>query len=225
MTIAGLMAAMPQLSHSHAMRLFATLFVLGATAFLGLILLAIRKRSPILSGSARLLGRVPSLRNWVDQRLQLVESVESALFDFHHDTPRLFWGSFLLNLASQCLAILEVCLVLRMLGAPINFFGALIVEGLTKLVNAAGNFNPGNVGTYETGTMLIGKLFNLGSASGLALAMARRLRSLFWTAVGCACLVALTRSRKTPAFAEIEKGSSDEEFHRFNGYVEQPATE
>ena len=87
--------------------------------------------------------------------------MENALFDFHHKTPKLFWASFSLNLAGQCLAILEVCIVLWLLGAHIGFFGALIIEALTKLVNAIGNFNPGNVGTYEGGNMLIGKIFSL----------------------------------------------------------------
>src|SRR5258707_14091873 len=75
-------------------------------------------------------------------------------------------------------------------------FSALVIEALTKLVNVLGNFNPGNIGTYEGGTMLIGKMFGLSSATGLALGLSRRLRSFFWAAVGIICFVLLTRSRK-----------------------------
>ena len=193
--VSGLFAALPMLSLSHALRFYAGLFALGSITFLSLTLLVVRKRSPVLSQGARLIGRIPALKNWIEQRLHLIQSMESALFDFHHNTPRLFWGSLLLNLGGHCLAILEVCLVLWLLGARIGFVGAMIIESLTKLVNAIGSFNPGNIGTYETGNMLIGKIFSLSNAAGLALAMARRLRALFWTAVGGICLFILTRSR------------------------------
>jgi phosphatidylglycerophosphate synthase len=62
-----------------------------------------------------------------------------------------------------------------------------------------GNFNPGNIGTYEGGTMLIGKMFGLSGATGLALGLSRRLRSLIWAAVGLICFVYLTRPRKRRA--------------------------
>jgi len=195
-TIAGILAALPLVSLSHALRMYASLFAFGLVAFLMLTLLAVRKRWPLLSEGSRIIARVPSFKNWMENRYLLVQSVENALFDFHHKTPRAFWGSFSLNLASQCLAVSEVCLVLWLMGVKMGFFSALIIEALTKLVNVLGNFNPGNIGTYEGRTMLIGKMFGLSGATGLALGLSRRLRSFFWAAVGAICFVLLTRSRK-----------------------------
>src|SRR4029077_13411040 len=164
--------------------------------FLMVTLFAVRKRWPVLSWSARIISRVPSLKNWMEKRFLLVQSVESALFDFHHKTPGAFWTSFSLNLAAQCLAVSEVCLILWLMGVKMGFFSALVIEALTKLLNVLGNFNPGNIGTYEGGTMLIGKMFGLNNATGLALGLSRRLRSFFWAAVGAICFVLLTRSRE-----------------------------
>jgi phosphatidylglycerophosphate synthase len=206
--IAGVLSALPALSASHALRLYAGLFVFAAIQFLLLTLLAVRKRCPFLSGSARLVGRIPSFESWVERRIETIRATEDALFDFHHKTPRAFWTSFSLNLVGQCLAILEVCLVLWLLGAHIGFLGALIIEGLTKLLNTIGNFNPGNIGTYEGGNMLIGKIFSLSSASGLALALARRLRAFFWTLVGGVCLVFLTRGRGNHDSRNLEKAAT-----------------
>ena len=194
--IAGIVAALPGLSLSHTLRLYAAFFVLLLVTFLLLTLIAVRKRWPVFSGSARLIGRVPSLKNWMESRYLLVQSVENALFDFHHKTPGAFWASFSLNLAAQCLAVSEVCLILWLMGMKMGFFTALVIEALTKLVNVLGNFNPGNVGTYEGGTMLIGKMFGLSAATGLALGLTRRLRSFFWAAVGSICLTLLTRSKR-----------------------------
>jgi phosphatidylglycerophosphate synthase len=193
LTIAGILAALPVLSISHTLRLYASLFAFAMTTFLLFTLVALQKRWPLFSGSARLVGRIPYFRNWMEQQDQLIRSVENALFDFHHNTPKAFWMSFSLNLACQCLAVAEVCLVLWLIGANLSFFGALVIEALTKLVNVVGNCNPGNIGTYEGGNMLIGKMLGLSSAGGLALALARRLRALFWAAVGGICLVLLTR--------------------------------
>ena len=195
-TVAGILAALPLVSLSHALRLYAGLFVLALVVFMLMALLAMRKRWPLFSGGARLLGRVSSLKNWMENRYVLIESVENALFDFHHDTPKAFWASFSLNVLANCMAVLEVCLVLWLMGVKLGFLIALGLEALTKLVNVVGNFNPGNIGTYEGGTMLIGKVFGLSGATGLALAVARRLRSFFWAAIGLICLFALSKPKK-----------------------------
>ena len=208
--IVGIVAALPMLSIYPIFRFYGELFVFGSTAFLLLILMTITKRWPLLSTSARSIGRIPFLKGWVDQRIELIQGMETALFDFQHNIPMLFWGSFSLNVVAQCLAILEVSIVLWLLGAHIGFSGALITEALTKLVNAVGNFNPGNIGTYEGGNMLIGRIFGLSSSTAMALALARRLRALFWALVGGLCLVFLTRARKTDCSGTTNLGTETE---------------
>ncbi len=90
----------------------------------------------------------------------------------------------------------EVYLILWLMGAKVSSFAALAIEALTKLVNVVGAFNPGNIGTYEGGNMLIVRMFGLSGAAGLTLAFTRRLRAIFWAAVGGLCLVAFAKSRK-----------------------------
>jgi phosphatidylglycerophosphate synthase len=212
--IVGLVAALPLLSHFHALRFYATLFVLALISFLLVTLLAVRKRWPVISRSARLFARIPFLGRWMESRYILIESVENALLDFHHNSPKAFWGSFSLILASHCMAVMEVCLVLWLMGIKFGVLGALVVEAMTKLVNVVGSINPGNFGTYEAGTMLIVKMFGLTGAIGLTLGVARRLRALFWTSVGGICLLILTRSRNphdargTPDIAEEKEGAN-----------------
>jgi len=195
-TIAGIVAALSVLSLSRTLRLYAGLFVAILIAFLLLTLLAVRKRWPVLSGSACIILRVPFLKSWMDKEYPLIQSVESTLFDFHHNLPKAFWTSFSLNLAGHCLAVLEVCLVLWLMKTKLGFVGALVVEAFTKIVNVVGNINPGNIGTYEGGNMMIGKMFGMNVATGLVLGLARRLRSLIWAAVGIICLFLLTRPRR-----------------------------
>ena len=163
---------------------------------LGIILvtaMAVRRRCAVFSGTARALGRVPYLGRWIERKRSLIHSVENKLLDFYHETPGAFWGSFALNLACHGTAVFEVYLILWLMGVKVAFFTALAIEALTKLVNVVGTFNPGNIGTYEGGNMLIARMFHMSATSGLTLGLARRCRAIFWAGIGGVWLVMLSR--------------------------------
>jgi uncharacterized protein (TIRG00374 family) len=203
-SITGLLAVLIVLPLPHALALYASLFV---SILLGVVLLtavAVRKRWPMLSGTAQILGRIPYFKGWVERKRSLIRSVENNLLDFYHHTPGAFWASFVLNLACHASAVFEVYLILWLMGARVSLFGALAIEALTKLVNIVGTFNPGNIGTYEGGNMLIVKMFGLSGAAGLTLAFIRRLRAIFWAAVGGLCMVILVNPGKQRDIIEEE---------------------
>jgi hypothetical protein len=140
----------------------------------------------------------------------VTESAERQFPQFHRRAPGAFWLSLILNFATHLLAIAEVYLILRLLGARASFVGALILESLTKLINVIGAVNPGNLGTYEGGNMVIAKLLGLGSAQGLTLGLCRRFRSIFWAAAGAICLAwysRLNRSARPDESSEIVTGA------------------
>src|SRR6202020_1120989 len=114
-----------------------------------------------------LAGRIRYLGPLIHRNRALIHSIEETLFDFYHHTPKAFRASLLLNLACHAAAIIEVYLILWLMGTKLTMFGALAIEALTKLVNIAGTFNPGNIGTYEGGSMLITKMFGLTAPAGL----------------------------------------------------------
>jgi uncharacterized protein (TIRG00374 family) len=195
-SIFGLLAVLIVLPLPHAMALYAGLFVFTLLCVILLTTLVVGKRWPMISGTANILGRIRHFRASIERKRSLILSVEEKLFDFYHRTPGSFWGSFALNLAGHAAAVFEVYLILHLMGAKVSVSGALAIEALTKLVNIAGTFNPGNIGTYEGGNMLIVKMFGLTGATGLALAFVRRLRAIFWAAVGGICLFMLTKTQK-----------------------------
>jgi len=124
----------------------------------------------------------------------LIEAAENNLFDFYYKTPGRFWRTFILNLACHATAVLEVCVLLCFLGARKGLLCALVVEALTKLINIVGNLNPGNVGTFEGGNMIVARLIHISAGAGLTIALCRRARILFWAAVGAVCLTGMSRS-------------------------------
>src|SRR5277367_2780745 len=195
-SIVGLLAVLTVLPLAHTLAVYASLFAAILLGFVIISAAAVKKRWPMLSGAARIVGRIRYFKDWIERKRSVIYSVENNLLDFYHRTPGSFWASFTLNLACHAAAVFEVYLSLWLLRAKVSLFGALAIEALTKLVNIAGTFNPGNLGTYEGGNMLIVKMFGLTAATGLTLAFVRRLRALFWATVGVLCLVMLAKRRK-----------------------------
>jgi phosphatidylglycerophosphate synthase len=180
---------------THALRLYATLFAVISFSLLFVIAMATLNRWTFVSRSARVFCRWTFLRYRVEAKLPLIHSVEKKLFDFHRCMPGVFWVSLGLNLACHGIALFEVYLILLLMGVKIGLLGALIFEVFTKLVNVVGALNPGNLGSYEGGNMLIAKMFGLTGSLGLSIALTRRLRAIFWTAVGGLCLFLLSKSK------------------------------
>jgi len=192
--IAGLIGAVILFPLSSMWRIYTSLFAGGLLAFLVVTVVAVRRQWPVLSVALKGLRRIPALRNRLNGTEQTLYSAEQKLLNFHREAPEAFWMSFVLNVASQVLAISEVYLLLAFMSSRIGFGSAFVFEGFNKLVSVVGGIVPGNVGTYEGGSMLIGRLFGVSSAAGLAVGVCRRVRGLFWAGVGALCLVAMSRS-------------------------------
>ena len=213
--LTGMVTAPLALSLTHTLQRYVVVFAFTLVGLLLLMALAVQKRWPILSGPARTAGKLRYFRRWLESKESIINSVESRLFQFHRDMPRAFWASIALNLAWHGLMVLEVYLILHLMGVKISPLGALIFEALTKLVNVIGFFNPGNIGTYEGGNVLIARMFRLSSGTGLALGLTRRSRAIFWGAVGAVCMIMLSRGkrsrdvqRNTNALDEVAESSS-----------------
>lgn len=196
-SVAGIFSALLLISLSESWRL--CLMLLGSVLLLVLIgtVIAMQRRWPVLSRCTGIVARVPWCRAWVAGKQAVIRSAENNLHQFCHEAPGPFWGSLSLNLACHGLAILEVYLLLHFMRVPVTFSHALIFEGLTKLINTVGMFNPGNVGTYEGGNVILAKLIGASSASGLMLSLCRRARSLFWSTIAGLCLIAISTSRES----------------------------
>ncbi len=196
-TIAGFAALLFMPAIPGRLRLYASLFAVVLVALLALSVWAIQNGWPVLSRSARLAGRIPWFKTWLHSKEAVILSAEQQLLTFHRQAPRAFWASTLLNFVAHGLAIAEVYLILLLVGSKVTLTGALMLEALTKLINAVGTINPGNVGTYEGGNMAIVKLLGLAPAEGLTLGLCRRFRSIVWAIIGGICLLYFSRLKKT----------------------------
>lgn len=98
-----------------------------------------------------------------------------------------------IHLVSHLFLALEVGILLSALGAGVTVWQAFSIEAVTKGVNAVFFFVPLQVGVFEGSHVAMLHYLKMGATLGLTLGLARRLRSLFWSALG---LIMLWTSRR-----------------------------
>ena len=192
-TVSGIAATLLIAPLSGVWRVYGSLLGVVLVAVVILCSVSVARRWRLMGNTARAIGRLPWLHNWISGKLSTIDSAEHNLLTFHGEAPAAFWASLSLNLLWHALAILEVYLILRFMGARIALIGALVLEGLTKMINLVGALNPGNLGTYEGGNMLITKMLGVTGTAGLTLALCRRARAVFWAGVGAMCMIVMKR--------------------------------
>jgi hypothetical protein len=95
-----------------------------------------------------------------------------------------------LELAYQVLAVAEVYLTLLLISpVPPTLAMALVLETVSRAITMLFKMVPMRVGVDEAGSSLFASQLDLGAASGLTLALVRKLRMLFWSAVGLTFLL------------------------------------
>ena len=200
-TVSGISATLLLAPLSGTWRAYAVLLVAVLLSAVVLAVVSVRHRWQLLGRATRAIGRLPRLHTWVSGKQPIIDSAEDNLLSFRDEAPAAFWATLTFNLVWHMLAILEVYVILRFMGAGFTVGGAFIVEGLTKVVNLVGALNPGNFGTYEGGSMLIAKMFGVTSTTGLTLALCRRARTVFWAGVGAICVIVMKKAEAPRAIA------------------------
>ena len=114
-----------------------------------------------------------------------VAAVERQMLDLVRGNPRRLAVLLTATLASYVFMALEAWIILRASGAAITANGALAVETFSRVASFASAFIPANLGALEASsvaaTAAVGAI-----GGGAALALARRLRGLFWAGLGLA---------------------------------------
>jgi hypothetical protein len=155
---------------------------------LAFALVAITRRSPILAGIVRALGR--SAPSW----LLRAENLEASIRTYRLEQPALVSRMFWTGAACQLLIASEVFVVLWSLHLPIHFFAVIAIEGVTRSLKLASGWVPARVGFDEGGAISAFAAAGLAPMNGLGLALTRRVRDLLWALMGILWLTWNTRN-------------------------------
>ena len=172
-----------------------------SVGFFVVLALAIRFRVAPLSRIIATLERRGLAPGFLLRMQAGVRDVETNVFQFYHNRRADFFKLFGISSLVHLLGIYEVYVALKLLGFEPFWSTAFIIEGLTKVINVVFSFVPGTIGFYEGGNSVILRSLGYTAATGVALALARRVAIMFSLFVGLAILLWRIVSRGTRTLA------------------------
>jgi hypothetical protein len=136
---------------------------------------------------------------------RFLASVERQMLDLVRVNPLRLVVLIVATLLSYVCMALEAWVILRASGVPITATGALAVETFSRVASFASAFIPANLGALEASSLAAVAAIGAASGGGAALAVARRLRGLFWAGVGLVVIAA----HPTRADGKSVRGGND----------------
>jgi uncharacterized membrane protein YbhN (UPF0104 family) len=106
------------------------------------------------------------------------------LIRFYTQNRGRFAAAIALAFLNWAVGAVEIYVAMIFLGHPMSFTDAWIVESVAQLIRSAAFFIPAAVGAQEGAFLLVFSMMTGGPALGVAMALVRRARELFWLLLG-----------------------------------------
>ena len=129
-------------------------------------------------------GALPFRVRKLEERKTKLLELDQTIFGFYREDKGRFYRSTFFYLCGWALDTAEIFLVGHLLGVPITWSQALVMEAFTGVAKVVGMWLPGSLGVQESGIILMGKLVGLPDAFVAAYALIRRARELVFAGIG-----------------------------------------
>ena len=114
-----------------------------------------------------------------------VRLFENLIYGFYRRYPRRFLPICLLEAAFHALGVAECWLIVsRILDNVPSLLTPFLLESVSRLITIVFKLVPFLIGVDEAGAQFVAETVGIGAAVGVTLAIIRKGRILFWTAVG-----------------------------------------
>ena len=121
--------------------------------------------------------------HWTEGRVaRFIRDVEQLFLELTRSDPRRLLRLAGLAVACYALMALEVWMVFWAIQQPITVWSSMFVETFTRSASIFSGAIPANLGALEASNVAVVRA--LGLAGGGSLALARRVRGLFWAGLG-----------------------------------------
>jgi putative membrane protein len=134
------------------------------------------QRRGFFASLLRAVTRFSSKRDWSQVQGQ-AEAIDAAV-QTAYGRNKALTASFLLSLLAWLVGTGEVYLIARLLGFPVGWIDALLLESLGQAIRGAAFAIPGALGVQEGGYLLLAPVVGLPPEACLALSLAKRAREL-----------------------------------------------
>jgi putative membrane protein len=156
--------------------------LIGITLFFAVLLYgfyAAQKRGlfgRVMRLAAKFSARIRKPADWSDWFDQ-ADAIDAAVQALYGERRKAAW-SFLLSLAGWIVGTGEVWLGLKLIGHPVGWVDALLLESLGQAIRGAAFMVPGSLGVQEGGYLLLAPLVGLPPDAALALSLIKRSREI-----------------------------------------------
>jgi hypothetical protein len=186
----GTMALLLSFPLPYGLRYTSIAALVITASFLPLGYLVIYKQWKFLSGAVSSFKRFVFLRSWAEKTVPRAQQMEERIYGFYVRNRRLFLPIFLLEVCFHLAGVVEIYTTLTYVSvvAP-TLLAAFILESVNRVINVVFKFIPFRLGVDEGGSGMIAGVLGLTKTVGVTLAIVRKSRDIFWTAVGVALMV------------------------------------
>jgi uncharacterized membrane protein YbhN (UPF0104 family) len=125
--------------------------------------------------------------------------VEDRLVDLYRRRGKRVAASAFLHAGGWAVGGLEIYIVVRLAGIPVDLETSLVLEALSTAVRFATFMIPGSLGALEGGNVAAFALFGLPGAAGLSFSLVRRLREVTWAVIGLGALAVFKAHPAAPS--------------------------
>ena len=145
----------------------------------------------LISGLAEMLQRRGIMVGLMERSKFKIRLFENLFFDFYRNHYRRIPSLMLCQVIFHTFGIIEVWYILsRLLQSPPGFINAFLFESVNRGVIILFKMIPFSVGVDEAGAELLADKLALAAGVGATLAIIRKGRTLFWTAIGVTLVIA-----------------------------------
>ena len=150
-----------------------------------LVYLIIRRQAKFLSGVVGYFGDRGVARSFMGKLKPRAQSLEERIYGFYANTQRSFLSIFALDMCFHLAGVVEVFITLSFISpiAP-TLTQAFILESVNRIINITFKFIPLRAGVDEGGTGQVSKVLGFARGIGETLAIVRKGRDIFWSAIG-----------------------------------------
>jgi glycosyltransferase 2 family protein len=198
--LSGLLIASLKLATAHGFR-----WICGdlVTCFLVSIAAAwwiVSRRITLLGRGLDYLKRAGLGRGFIERHEHYLRAVEHATYTFFLTHRRIFFLVLGIEIATNFTGVCEAYLVLKVTAAHASVFVAYLVESANRAVQLVFSFVPFGLGIQEGVAASTLQALGYAGSAGVSLAIIRKIRIVFWAALGL--LLAAKYSMARPAREE-----------------------
>lgn len=166
--------------------------------------LIIYRQWKFLSGVMRFLERRGF--GWAEKNVARAQTLEDRIYGFYTRNRRLLLPIFALEVCFHLAGVLEIYTTLVFISDVVTptLLAAFILESVNRIINVVFKFIPFRLGVDEGGSGMVAKILGLTKATGITLAIIRKSRDVFWTAVGLVLMVRRGLSPLSAATSGLE---------------------